>query len=189
MNENPLISKFRNELLKRGPSGIKSIGQYFRQIDDNGSRTLTFEEFGKGIIDHNVKISAEEASELFRYFDKNQNGQIDYEEFLVNVRPPMNNFRLNLISKAFQRMDRTGDGRITFEDLKGVYKVNKHPRFLSGEMNESQIFRQFLDEFDASSHKDGTVTFQEFVDYFAGVSASIDTDIYFDCMMRQCWKI
>lgn len=101
----------------------------------------------------------------------------------------MNQFRLNLIGKAFQRMDKTGDGTITFEDLKDVYKVNKHPRYLSGELTEAQAFREFLDQFDSSSHKDGIVTFKEFVDYFAGVSASIDTDIYFDCMMRQCWKI
>lgn len=91
--------------------------------------------------------------------------------------------------KAFQRMDRTGNGVVTIEDLQGVYRVNKHPRYLSGEMTEAQIFREFLDSFDASSHKDGQVTFEEFLDYYAGVSASIDTDIYFDCMMRQSWKI
>jgi Ca2+-binding EF-hand superfamily protein len=86
-------------------------------------------------------------------------------------------------------MDRTGDGKVTFDDLQGVYKVNKHPKFLSGELTEAQVFREFLDSFDAVNHKDGVITYQEFVDYFAGVSASIDSDIYFDCMMRQCWKI
>lgn len=86
-------------------------------------------------------------------------------------------------------MDKNGDGVITIEDLQGVYRVDKHPKYLSGEMTEAQIFRKFLDTFDASSHKDGIVTFDEFLDYYAGVSASIDADIYFDCMMRQCWKI
>lgn len=37
--------------------------------------------------------------------------------------------------------------------------------------------------------KDGIVTFDEFCDYYAGVSCSIDTDEYFAEMMKQSWKL
>jgi hypothetical protein len=93
MNDNPLLAKFRDELLKRGPAGIKSIGIFFRQVDDDRSRRVDFEEFCRGIINHNVRITSDEANELFRLFDKNQNGQIDYEEFLVNIRVNFENIK------------------------------------------------------------------------------------------------
>ena len=36
---------------------------------------------------------------------------------------------------------------------------------------------------------DGIVTFEEFLDYFSDVSASIDSDEYFAGMMKNAWKI
>lgn len=36
---------------------------------------------------------------------------------------------------------------------------------------------------------DGIITFDEFIDYYRDVSASIDSDEYFEAMMRNAWKL
>ena len=36
---------------------------------------------------------------------------------------------------------------------------------------------------------DGIVTFEEFCDYYEGVSCSIDRDDYFELMMKRAWKL
>lgn len=69
----------------------------------------------------------------------------------------MNKHRKDLIFQAFQKLDKTGDGVITVEDLKGVYSVKKHPKYLNGEWTEDQCLRTFLDSFD-SQDKDGKVS-------------------------------
>ena len=84
--EHPLVVKFRSALLKRGVSGIKHIGMYFQQMDENHNLTLTLFEFKNGIINHNLSMKEQEIDELFKLFDKNNEGVIDYEEFIKSVR-------------------------------------------------------------------------------------------------------
>lgn len=37
--------------------------------------------------------------------------------------------------------------------------------------------------------RDGIVTLEEFARYYEEVSASIDSDEYFEAMMRSAWKL
>ena len=50
----------------------------------------------------------------------------------------------------------------------GVYDVTQDDRFKSGEMSEDELLREFLDKFDSPDNKDGTVTKEEFLSYYAG---------------------
>ena len=61
-----LIEKCRNECLKRGTSGIKSLGQMFLQLDDNRSGDLAQSEFKQGIMNHNIQLTDEEIDRLFK---------------------------------------------------------------------------------------------------------------------------
>ncbi|KAH7687874.1 calcyphosin [Aphelenchoides avenae] len=101
----------------------------------------------------------------------------------------MNANRKALVEKAFKKLDKDGSGVVTVSDMNGVYDCSKHRAFLSGEKTKEQICAEFLKHFEANGHVDGKVTHQEFFDYYAGLSASIDADSYFDLMMRNAWKI
>ncbi|OAF70359.1 Calcyphosin [Intoshia linei] len=183
------IELLRAQCLCRGASGIKGLGRVFKIMDDDGNRTLDIKEFKKGVHDYGVIMEPDEVQNTFDSIDKDKSGTVDFDEFLRALRPPMTKARKNLVVQAFRKLDKTGDNQVTVDDLRGVYTVNKHKKFISGEWDEDRCLKEFLDSFDTPNESDGIVTEDEFMNYYSGVSASVDTDAYFDLMMRNAWKL
>ncbi|XP_026739664.1 calcyphosin-like protein isoform X1 [Trichoplusia ni] len=183
------LEKLRLLCLSRGASGILGLGRIFRRMDDDGSKQLNQEEFFNGIKETGLELSHEDAMELFERFDSDKSGSISLDEFLVHIRPPMSDSRRAIVEQAFRKLDKTGDGVITVEDIRGMYSVTAHPRYMSGEETADLILNKFLSNFESEGSVDGKVTLEEFMNYYSGISVSIDNDCYFDLMMRQSYKL
>jgi len=92
-------------------------------------------------------------------------------------------------------LDKTGDGILEIEDIKGVYNPRNHPDVRMGKKTEEEVLGDFLSTFEThhsiikgGAGRDQRVTFEEFVEYYENVSASIDDDRYFELMMKNAWN-
>ena len=125
-----------------------------------------------------------------KFYDLDGDGSITYDEFLSGLRDPLNERRLNMVKKAFAMLDRSGNGEITTSEIAGIYDVSQNPEFLEGRKTKDEILAEFLNNFDGPrGNNDGTVTWNEFQDYYSNVSASIDDDAYFELMIKQAWNL
>ena len=106
---------------------------------------------------------------------------------------PLNQFRSNICIKAFKSIDVNEDGVLDITDIKNKYNARMHPDVKSGKRSEEEVLKEFLETFEQhhntrnGSKSDGKVTPDEFLEYYANVSATIDNDAYFELMMSNAW--
>ncbi|KAK7073090.1 hypothetical protein SK128_017648 [Halocaridina rubra] len=183
------MDKLRALILTRGYQGILQFGGLFRRTDDDDSHTLNKEELAETIGQFGLSMSEDEISELCAEFDEDGTGSIDYNEFLDKLRPEMTEPRIEIVEQAYAVLDEAGDGVVTIDDIRDKYSAANHPRVLSGESSEDEILAKFLSRFDGGVKEDGKLTKQEFLDYYSGLSKSIDDDEYFVEVIKTCWKL
>lgn len=70
----------------------------------------------------------------------------------------------------------------------GIYDVSMNPEFIEGRKTKEQILTEFLTNFEgARGNRDGTISMNEFVDYYTDLSMSVPSDEYFVRMMESTW--
>lgn len=174
---------------QRGAKTIRSLGRVFRSLDSyDGNKKVDSSEFFIGLREIGCGLSQEETKSLLNLLDTNKDGSIDFNEFLIGVRGQLNNRRQAIVDKAFLKFDKDGSGVINALDLRGVYNASLHPQVQGGSMSEDDVFLEFLENF-GDVNKDGCIQREEWNEYYAAVSSSIDNDEHFVELMRTAWRL
>ena len=196
INENKdILAKIRNALIDRGTTSIVDLSRCFKIVDDDNSKQIEFEEFKKVSKEFNFGLNEDELQIAFDCFDEDNSGAISYEEFVRTIRGSMNPFRKALVQQAFDLLDKNQNGVIEMEEMIEKYNVSRHPDVLNGKKSEKEVFEEFADSFQVhhnlinEQEKDNEITIEEFMDYYEGISMSIDKDEYFELMMNNAWKM
>ena len=188
-NPHAILEKVRESLAARGATTIRGLGRNFKCMDSvDGNRKVDKEEFYWGLKDNGTQISKREAEVLLDFLDTDGDGTVNFDEFLKGIRGAPSERRQAFIDKAFLKFDKDGNGRITSADLAVVYDCSNHPKVMSGEMTNDEVFTQFLGQF-GDRNGDGIITKAEWNDYYAAVSSNIDSDEHFVALMRSAWKL
>lgn len=169
--------------------GLNSLQRSLKLMDSNRDKRLSKDELKVGLRKFGVDITFHELDYLFTHFDADRSGCISTDEFLVGMRGDVSARRLVFVHQAFDLLDKDGDGAVTLQELASMYDTSKHPDVLSGRLTPDEALKLFAAQWESASERDGVITRREFEDYYTNLSASIDSDDYFELMMRNAWHI
>jgi hypothetical protein len=85
IDEDPIMAKLKAQLASRGAKGIIGLGRLFKIMDDDGSNSLSFQEFKKAMREIRMGLDDAELIILFKRFDISNAGAISYNDFLTTV--------------------------------------------------------------------------------------------------------
>jgi Ca2+-binding EF-hand superfamily protein len=96
--------------------------------------------------------------------------------------------RQAVVFAAFAKFDLNGEGSISAADLKSSFAGKIHPKVISNEMSEDEVFLEFLTNFH-DNNQNGRIDWNEWCDHFASVSSRVDNDQHFEQLMCQLWML
>jgi len=173
-----------------GFATLRCMAIQFRIGDRDRSGQLAKEEFDI-MLDillnaFKLRLSPAEKNNLFAYFDADKSGGVSYDEFVKEVRGPMDEAREHFVQDAFKSLDKDGSGVVDERDIAGNYDASQNPSVRSGKASAQECMNKFLDSFGGSN---GKITYEQFLEHYQWISSNIDSDDYFELMMRNAWHM
>lgn len=157
-------------------------------VGAGGTGSLTAKELHASLTHLGITpLTLHDANNLVLAMDTDKSGTVDEDELLYAMRGPVSRKRRALIFQAFNILDQDKSGHVTLDEIADRYNAAEHPRVLAGEATTEEVLREFIALWNRDA--DAVITWQEFLDYYKTLSASIENDDYFELMIRNCWHM
>lgn len=168
---------------------MRCLGRILRALPSfDGRNKVNRNEFVVVMQEQGIELAPGQLQMLFDEFDLSRDGQISFDRFLSSLRGQPSEKRQALIDKSFLKFDRDGNGFIDSRDLRPVYNSSLHPKVQQGLFTEEQAFRDFLSNFN-DRNRDGRITRDEWNEYYAAVSFTIQEDDRFVVLVKTVWRL
>jgi Ca2+-binding EF-hand superfamily protein len=177
--------RLQTVLKQRGIKGMVGLLSAFREFDLDHSGHLNWEEFGAALQKCGVAPSPQDIRALFLEFDADGNNEISYNEFVSALRGNLSEKRRAIISRVFSLIDSDRDGIISMTDIGSCFNPKHHPEVKAGLMTVQTLLNAFFETFAVVS-KNGMVTLEQFMEYYASASFYED-DESFERSMSLLW--
>eukprot|EP00441_Pelagodinium_beii_P041232 CAMPEP_0197637902 /NCGR_PEP_ID=MMETSP1338-20131121/12986_1 /TAXON_ID=43686 ORGANISM="Pelagodinium beii, Strain RCC1491" /NCGR_SAMPLE_ID=MMETSP1338 /ASSEMBLY_ACC=CAM_ASM_000754 /LENGTH=630 /DNA_ID=CAMNT_0043210395 /DNA_START=23 /DNA_END=1915 /DNA_ORIENTATION=- len=190
-----VLDMMQQEFRRRGGGTLKGLARRFSIMDDNGSKNVDRGEFHKALVELNLGLTEDDIALLWSLVDKDSSGLASFDELVSLIGGRLSHRRRRAVQMAFDHLDLSRNGKLDLEDLKLAYDptvIAESSRNLLGKMMPADaVMEDFLENFRklVGGQVKGEISYPDFEKYYEMISASIDTDDYFEEMVRLAWGL
>ena len=140
-------------------------------------------------------FTEKEVRNFFNMLDNKIINYVFYNDILNTIKGEMNENRKNNLLNIFNILDENKEGKISVNYLKNIYKNNLkyHPDVIKGIKSADIIYNQFCQKLDIflniNNIINNDITKEQFIDYYSGISSSIQDDIYFQDILNGIFDL
>lgn len=131
--------------MENGTHTLATLPKYLKaapSLDSNNKISLSC--LAQVLQGYGIYLTKDENLALTSFLDRTNERRINIDDFLIAVRGKPNDERQACIDLVFNKFDKTRSGYAETNDLRKVFNCAKHPKILTGELNEDQIFYLYL---------------------------------------------
>ncbi|EPY32843.1 hypothetical protein AGDE_08483 [Angomonas deanei] len=139
-----------------------------------------------------LRLSPGEIDIVMKKCDHDGDTRVSAQELLSELRGNMPPERMRAVSLAYQALVVEGHGAVEFIDMYNIYRVNahQHPDVLDGLLSAEELIFDFENSWPGRvTTKIGTVTQNEFVEYYNDISPVYSDDERFMAIVSSSWDI
>lgn len=131
--------------MENGTNTLATIPKYLKSAPSLDSKNkISFNCLNQILQMFGIYLTKDELLALTSFLDKANKKKFNIEDFLISIRGKPNEERQACIDLVFNKFDKSRSGYVETNDLRKVFNCIKHPRVLSGELNEDQIFYLYI---------------------------------------------
>ena len=189
---NSIIMTIKNNININNGIKLFSFIKYLRMRESNGSQ-ISINDLYNIFQEMRIKIPFDELKIFFNYANKNDSDIISTEQLINIIKGNLNEQRKLYIVDLFSKIDTEHTNKISIQLLKNTFNAKRHPEVINGTKSLEEVLEQFCYSLDLycelnGIQKNGELTFENFVDYYSCVSASIPDEVYFEDMINGVWS-
>ena len=187
-----LATHFQHKININNGLTYYTLEQKLKEKEDRLKKTITFEDFASTIQELNINIEPNFILDFYNFLDLCDSNNIATDEILRIIRGNISEERKMIIIEAFARIDYGMKGFVEISYLKSLYNAKEHPDVKMGKKNENDVLNEFNYTFDIYCNykvKSTQCTFEDFIEYYSGISASIENEQYFKDLMNGVWNM
>lgn len=188
---NAVIAKVKRLLVRRsGDSGIRALSRSLGiAVDLGGDKTVTKDFFVGALREQEIELSQDDVSSLWAVYDRKGNGLVDPVDIIAALRCGLNALRRTYVQRAWGSFSKDPNGNARIHELQSSFHADGHPEVIRGNRTAKEVHADFMNAFNEKTNPDGTLTPQEFEQYYSAVSAAVEEDESFAALIRGTWKL